>query len=351
MSNYPTLFIIPTGIRCEIGGFAGDALPTAKLLAAACGCLITHPNVMNGGTLSLNDEKILYVEGFSLNRFAKGEIALRKVNKQRIGIIFDSSIENDLLIRHLQAVDACVATLGICVDSYEITDKPLGIVIKNDVSGVSDGHIANPKSLIKAGEKLKRKGATAIAIVGQFPEDINDEATNLYREGKGVDSISGVEAIISHLVSKFLKIPCAHAPALNPIGLNKKLDPRAASEEIGYTFLPSVLIGLSKAPDLVEIPCKNQEISIHPDQVKSIVAPRGALGGEAVLACMERGLKIIAVDNQCILNVDNEIMKYPNLVEVDNYLEAAGILLTERYGLNLKSLKRPLQQFRELGNI
>ena len=51
MSISPTIFIIPTGIGCEIGGFAGDALPAAKLLASASGCLITHPNVMNGGSL------------------------------------------------------------------------------------------------------------------------------------------------------------------------------------------------------------------------------------------------------------------------------------------------------------
>ena len=47
MENSPTIFIVPTGIGCEVGGFAGDALPTAKLLASASGCLITHPNVMN----------------------------------------------------------------------------------------------------------------------------------------------------------------------------------------------------------------------------------------------------------------------------------------------------------------
>jgi len=55
MENSPTIFIVPTGIGCEVGGFAGDALPAAKLLASASGCLITHPNVMNGGTLSEKD--------------------------------------------------------------------------------------------------------------------------------------------------------------------------------------------------------------------------------------------------------------------------------------------------------
>ena len=62
MSISPTIFIIPTGIGCEIGGFAGDALPAAKLLATASGCLITHPNVMNGGSLSERNKDIFYVE-------------------------------------------------------------------------------------------------------------------------------------------------------------------------------------------------------------------------------------------------------------------------------------------------
>ena len=30
----PTLLVIPTGIGCDQGGFAGDALPVARLLAA-----------------------------------------------------------------------------------------------------------------------------------------------------------------------------------------------------------------------------------------------------------------------------------------------------------------------------
>jgi len=61
--------------------------------------------------------------------------------------------------------------------------------------------------------------------------------------------------------------------------LNENLDPRAAAEEIGYTFLPSVLIGLSNAPDIVELPAKNELISLHPDQIESIVVPDGATSG------------------------------------------------------------------------
>tara|TARA_Y100000589_G_scaffold288413_1_gene289803 strand:- start:8751 stop:9806 length:1056 start_codon:yes stop_codon:yes gene_type:complete len=347
MRHSPTIFIVPTGIGCEIGGFAGDALPVAKLLASASGCLVTHPNVMNGGSLSEKDERIFYVEGFHLDQFAKGKIGLQRVNQQKIGIIFDSSIDKEILERHLQVVDACIATLGINIESYVVTDEPLGVVINNQDSGISGGIIKNPATLISAGEKLLKKGITAIAIVANFPDQSNIQEVDLYREGNGIDPISGAEAVISHIVSKFLKVPCAHAPALMPIDLKYNLDPRAAAEEIGYTFLPSVLIGLSTAPDLVDLDTSNKNISLHPDDIDSIVVPSGALGGEAVLACMERDIRVISVVNSGILDINNSKLKYQNFIEVNNYFEAAGIILSFREGINHKSIRRPLKSFKD----
>ena len=343
MRTTPTILVIPTGIGCEIGGFAGDALPAAKLLASATGCLVTHPNVMNGGMLSEKDERIFYVEGYSLDRFARAEIGLKKVNQQKIGIIFDKKIENEILLRHLQVADACIATLGIDVTSYVITDEPVGIVISDELSGLSSGYVRNPETLIKAGKSLINQGITAIAIVTRFPDEIDVENVNLYREGKGIDVIAGVEAVISHLISKYLKIPCAHAPALAPIDLKVNLDPRAAAEEIGYTFLPSVLIGLSTAPDLIDLKDYNEKVTISPHDIDSIVVPSGALGGEAVLACMERDLNIIAVKNEGVLNVSNKWFDYKKLFKVDNYIEAAGLLIAIKEGINYKSINRPLK--------
>ena len=130
--------------------------------------------------------------------------------------------------------------------------------------------------------------------------------------------------------------------------MNERLDPRAASEEIGHTFLPSVLIGLSNAPDLIELPNKTELITLHPNQLESIVVPNGALGGESVLACVERGLNIISVKNQHTLTVTNQFLNYPNFIEVNNYLEAAGIILSIKKGINLSSIKRPLKKIQEI---
>ncbi|KAI3511987.1 hypothetical protein L1887_19149 [Cichorium endivia] len=52
-----------------------------------------------------------------------------------------------------------------------------------------------------------------------YVEDNDIEDVDDYRQGKGIDLLAGVEAIISHLVVKNFKIPCAHAPALLPPSL------------------------------------------------------------------------------------------------------------------------------------
>ena len=43
----------------------------------------------------------------------------------------------------------------------------------------------------------------------------------------------------------------------------------------------------------------------------------------------------------------NESYDYPNLFEVNNYLEAAGIILAIRKGINLDSVKRPLKKIQQ----
>ena len=47
---YTAALVVPTGIGAAIGGYAGDALPVARAFTAVCDRLITHPNVMNGGS-------------------------------------------------------------------------------------------------------------------------------------------------------------------------------------------------------------------------------------------------------------------------------------------------------------
>ncbi|WP_269606832.1 DUF3326 domain-containing protein [Prochlorococcus marinus] len=358
----PTLLIIPTGIGCSVGGYAGDAIPSARLLAAASECLITHPNVMNGGSLYWPDSDVQYVEGYSLNLFAAGEVFLKPVRQQKVGILLDAGLESDLKKRHLQVADGCVASLGLDIGPVITTERAIGVTLKKGLSGSSWGNIEEPDVLLRAAEKLKKAGATAIAVVTRFPDDSDELETSLYRKGNGVDIIAGVEAVISHFLVKHLLIPCAHAPGLAPLPIDYDLDPRTSGEEIGYTFLQSVLVGLSRAPDLI---CKSAIKNIENAflQVKilkntdlgAIVVPQGALGGEAVLSCIERFIPLIVVSNQGVLNVSSKKMRldclsseYNNILHAENYLEAAGLITALRHGINIKSLRRPINCLKEL---
>ncbi|MFN7898974.1 MAG: DUF3326 domain-containing protein [Synechococcaceae cyanobacterium] len=418
----PTLLVIPTGVGCEQGGYAGDGLPVARLLAAASGCLVTHPNALNAAVLGWSDRRIHYVEGWSLDRFAAGELALRPVAGRRVGLLLDAGIDPELRQRQLQAAEACRASLGLAIGPVLISEAPFGVSLSLGPSGSSWGSLANPEALLRGGRALRDRGAEAIAVVARFPEDPHSPALAAYRQGSGVDALAGAEAVISHLLSRELGIPCAHAPALAPLPLDPQLDPRAAAEELGYTFLPCVLIGLSRAPDLVPLvaePLVARDAFRHRDDpgdagewaapsaqtsaernsaqrtsaertaaertcvdwtstertsaertsaertfakcrsaaaapgmgntpllrasdLGAVVAPAGALGGEAVLACAARGVPLIAVaSNRCLLQVDGAALGL-KVLEAASYAEAAGLVLALREGLDPACLRRPL---------
>ena len=67
-------------------------------------------------------------------------------------------------------------------------------------NGISAGDVQNIETLGRACQKLLDKGCNAIAIVCLF-EDSDDDNEN-YSDGVGADPVGGVEAIISHYISK-----------------------------------------------------------------------------------------------------------------------------------------------------
>ena len=228
----PTLMLIPSGVGCAVGGYAGDGLPAARLLAAASGCLITHPNVLNAAALYWPDPRLHYVEGWSLNRFACGDLALAPVASQRLGVLLDAAIEDPLQLRHRQVVDACRASLGLNIGPVLVTEQPLGVQLQTGPSGASWGVLERPNVLLDTAERLIVAGASAIAVVTRFPDQPGSAELEAYRQGSGVDGLAGAEAVISHLLSRQLGIPCAHAPALAPLPPDRRVDPRAAAEEL-----------------------------------------------------------------------------------------------------------------------
>jgi hypothetical protein len=165
-------------------------------------------------------------------------------------------------------------------------------------------------------------------------------ALNNYHQGQGVDPLAGAEAVISHLLVHTFKIPCAHAPALASTPPVPNLSPRAAAEEIGYTFLPCILVGLSSAPQFL----LNKEVhnslfsDIWADQVDAVVIPATSCGSSAVLNLSQKQCQIITVtENQTLNKVFAPMLKIKTL-QVNSYLEAVGILVAHKAGINVSTL-------------
>lgn len=343
---YTVVLIVPTGIGATFGGYAGDALPIARAMAQICDRLITHPNVLNGAQLYWPLNNVLYVEGYGLDQFAAGQWGLRPVHQNRIGLVLDQAIEPELRLRQLQAADACRATLGLSLTDYTLTDAPLQVQLQTAVSGATWGTIENPDSLLRAVEKLIQQAkAEAIAVVARFPDDPENEALQAYRHAQGVDPLAGAEAVISHLVVRSFQIPCAHAPALQPLPLDPHLNPRAAAEEIGYTFLPSVLAGLSRAPQLVR---SRQPGDLWFTDVDAVVVPATACGSSALLHLGQSQARIIAVrENQTQMQVSPTALGM-QAVQVRSYLEALGILVAHQAGVDPAPLSQSLPPLKAL---
>lgn len=292
-------FIVPTGVGASIGGFAGDASPYARAFSKDCK-LIVNPNVVNAGCFSGINENMFYVEGYALDEFFKGNLNLVPSQDNKIGIIFDKGIPAHIMNVHLNTMNAVKAVYGLDIPFYEFTDEPVGVEFTMEESGISTGRVNNTDTLFKAAKKLISKGAEALAIVCMFenPADENPD----YQNGKGTDPVGGVEAIISHYISKEFQVPCAHSPAFDDLEITTDLiDGKAASEYITPTFLPCILLGLSNAPKL----STTEGISIK--KLDFLIMPHNCLGSTPVFECVKRNIPVYAIEeNTTVLNVTKE---------------------------------------------
>ncbi|MEM9567105.1 MAG: DUF3326 domain-containing protein [Cyanobacteria bacterium P01_E01_bin.34] len=336
-SPYCALMLIPTGVGASVGGFAGDALPIARTLSASVDCLVTHPNVLNGAALFWPLSNALYVEGYGLDRFCQGQWNLQPVLQNRVGVVLDVGLEPDLLLRHQHAIQAAKATLGLNIVAEVITNAPLGVQVAAAPSGASCGTLAEPQVLLEAAATALQLGAEAIAIVARFPDDLDFSD---YSQGVGVDPLAGVEAILSHLVVREFGCPCAHAPALMVEESPTAVSDRAAAEEVGFTFLPSVLAGLSYAPQFVSPNGPSFSGGLSAGDIDVAISPATAFGSPALLHLAMRSkppLFIAVTENTSVMEVPPESIGIP-AVTVNSYLEAVGLVTAHKAGVSLKSV-------------
>ena len=314
------VFIIPTGVGANIGGYAGDASCYARAFSEKSK-LIVNPNVVNAGVFSGINPNMYYVEGYSLNEFFKGKLELMPAENNKIGVIFDKAIPQEVLNIHLNTIGALKTVYGIDVIGYEITKKSVGIEFYIDESGISSGVVKNIETLYEASEKLLQRGADAIAIVCFFEDPETDNEN--YMNGSGVDPVGGIEGIISHCISEKFKIPCAHSPAFADFSISTEIvSPKAAAEYITPTFLPCVLLGLAQAPRIV----KKDGISIN--NVDYLVMPFNSLGAVPVFEAVRRSIKVYAIkENSTVLNVTNSnFFKSDKIIEVETYKDCLALV-------------------------
>lgn len=316
-------FIVPTGVGASIGGYAGDASVYARKFANKHK-IIVNPNVVNAGCFSGITENMLYVEGYSLDSFFKGQINLLPSENNKIGIVYDKAIPQDVLNIHLNTQNAVSTVYGVEICAYEITKQDVGVEFYLTDDGISVGSVKNIAAVEDAVQKLIDKGCEAIAIVCLFdePESENED----YCNGLGVDPVGGVEAIISHDISSKFKIPCAHSPAFIDYQIYPQLvNSKSASEYITPTFLPCILLGLAQAPKIT----RNSENGINISNLDYLVMPYNSLGAVPVYECLKRGIKIYAVkENSTALDVTkSKLFTNLDIVEVETYEKVLDLIL------------------------
>lgn len=324
---FNTVLIIPTGVGAEIGGHAGDGNPVAKLIGSVCDKLILHPNVVNASDINEMPDNALYVEGSILDRFLESKIGLQEVKSNKVLVAVNAPVSSDIV----NAVSAARATLGLDAVIVELKTQ-LRMVAARSTGSQASGDVYGWEDLV---EQVSRYDFDALAIASLIEVEMSVAID--YLTNGGINPWGGVEAKASRLIAEALNKPVAHAPVDPPALKNFRavVDPRMAAEMVSCGFLHCVLKGLQKAP---RVGRSGSTPTIMMSDVDCMVSPWG-LNGRPHRACLYAGVPIITVkENKTIGNVTD-----PNFIEVDNYLEAVGMIQAMKIGITSQSVRRPLE--------
>ncbi|MCX8205683.1 MAG: DUF3326 domain-containing protein [Candidatus Micrarchaeota archaeon] len=342
-NQFVVAHIVPTGVKADIGGYVGDATPATNMIAAIADKVISHPNAVNGVAINLAKRNVLYVEGYLLDKFFKGDIELKEVERNKIGVILDNGMQKESYDLAMNTIEAMRTVGGIGISGVFRTGEGVDVRAVKTPNGSFVGEIGNEDALLDACELALRKGADALAISLKIKVSMHD--LEEYFRGKGANPYGGAEAIISHLVTSRLGVPAAHAPLLSKYEIYKEMhsgrvDPRAAAEAIGPAYLGCVLQGLDRAPRPV---ASGGDLRVR--DVDAIVLPYTCMGGVPALAAQKWGIPIIAVkENRTLMNATPENMRMRNVIVAENYWEVGGILAAMKEGFDPAQLRRPVRK-------
>lgn len=340
--------IIPTGIGCSIGGYAGDAAPVTRLLSSTVDYLVTNPNAVNASDFAQISDNVLYTEGYCIDLLCRGRIDLYVPHSNSIGVIIEKSSDARLDLA-FNVINAVRAVHGVDIQHCVVTDRQIGSRCDKNESGAFVGTVDHPEVLTQACESLLARGVNAIAVTTNV-QDLPFDDYALHFAGQAPNPVGGVEAIISHFIVNRFRVPAAHAPLQNVKDLALEspiVDARGAGEFTSLSGLACVLMGLARAPQIAPRPGTRVRDVINLNNVVAVVAPASCLGGIPTLFAARYGIPTIAVrGNETILAVTREDLGLENVIEVGSYAEAAGVLLALEQGIALQSIVRPLETLR-----
>lgn len=346
--NFNVVFIVPTGIGAAIGGHAGDATPAVRMFAGICDNLITHPNAVNASDLNEMTENTLYVEGSVLTRLLMGTVGLGKVRSNRVLTIIDSHTENVFVHAAVNAVSAARASFGLNCTNVIKMEQPVRLSTRYTDLGRTISRIENFKALYDVLEKEHNHfDAVAIASVIDVPEDYHQDY--FVAGGELANPWGQAEALLTHTISTLFNVPSAHSPMLETSEIANAdvgiVEPRLAAEAVSMAFLHCVLKGLHRSPSIILDP---NEIKYGSDlcveDIDCLVIPAGCLGVPTYAALQQR-IPVIAVrENTNLMQNNLSVLPWSEgqFFEVDNYLEAAGLVAAMRAGVDPTTIRRPL---------
>ncbi|KRH96480.1 DUF3326 domain-containing protein [Cylindrospermopsis sp. CR12] len=360
VSNQPfvAVSIVPTGVRAEIGGFAGDATPSTNLLAAACDYVITNPNAVTASDVYFAKDNVLYLEGNLICQLLLGNIGIIPEKRTNIAAIIEKPRDERFLNNVLNALNGLRAVGGINIDPVIVTGGAIETKCTYSQYGNASGEFKGIEELIKALDVIENSSARAVALISTLLVD--DQVRQAYYKGESIPNPwGGAEAILTHTVTNFYPFTAAHAPLLlewEHTGFGKLVDPRDGAELISSAYVCSPLSGLINSPRPVsfDTPIAPGETRISVENISALVMPETTVGNIPFFAGLDQGVPIILVkDNTTQYKITPELLQIPEtenrkIYRVRSYMEAAGLLLALRNGILPESTTRPIPQLKPI---
>ena len=331
---------------CSLGGDA-SYLPGVKLISHCVNKLIVNPNAVNASDINEMPDNCLYVEGSTIDRFLEGHLNLKEIKTyNKILMVVNSPITP----YELNTMNAGIWGLGANIEMIELT-TPLRMKAIINKNGTAGGTFSGIDELVK---QVSSYNFDALAI--QTCIECDEETELNYWNNGGVNPWGGIEAIVSKVIAEKINKPIAHGPNTfdfnhfdNDKNLVKKITVKKtmAPEIISDTLMFCVFKGLHRAPRLEFDLNKSNRLSV--DDIDFLLSPHGCWG-RPHQACVEKNIPIIIVKEnttcfskdfiypKVFIDSNINIKEINEIIFVENYLKAAGVIMSMSSGVDFKQI-------------